>query len=426
MTSVDPDVGPVVVTRRLGGSPSKPAPTWRDRLGKYLARQLSRRALSGTISVQGEHGGFLVGDGDDHVVVKVHHPGAYRRTLRSGSIGLAESFIDGWWETDDLTRLIQLQIRNLEPLLARLDRLVALIDRPWSTLHRLRPPKKSTDRRNVRAHYDLPGELFEVMLDETMMYSCAYFSSSQSSLQEAQEAKLEMICVKLALGPDDHVLEIGSGWGGFAIYAARTRGCRVTTTTLSIEQRRVAMDRIAAAGLSERIEVLDRDYRDLSGNFDKLVSIEMIEAVDWRLHETFFRTCERLLKPEGAMLLQAITIEDRSFARARFNHDFIKELIFPGGCLPSVSHMVNTVTRTTDLRVVGLEDIGIHYATTLRHWRENFLERWAAVAPPGFGSEFTRLWELYLCYCEAGFLERHVSDVQMMLAGPSWRGTTSA
>jgi len=421
MTSDQPTIGPVTATMRGTTTTAEPRrPTWRDVLAKAAARRLSRGAPAGTINVEGPYGGFVVGKGGQSVHVRVNHPGAYRRTLRRGSIGLAETYIDGWWETDDLTGLIQIQIRNLEGLLSRLDDLVAVVDRPWSALHRLRKPTKSTDRHNVRAHYDLPGELFDVMLDESMMYSCAYFATPETSLHDAQLAKLEMICEKLDLGPSDHLLEIGSGWGGLAIYAARTRGCRVTTTTLSLEQRKVALERIDQAGLADRIEVLDRDYRDLEGTYSKLVSIEMIEAVDWRLHETFFRSCEGLLAPDGLMLIQAITIADRSFARARFNRDFIKELIFPGGCLPSVTHMTDTLTRTTHLRVVGLEDIGAHYAATLRHWRANFFERWGDVAPDGYGVEFARLWELYLCYCEAGFLERHVSDVQMLIAGPKW------
>lgn len=422
MIDEQPLIGPVTATKRAQRTESGDTPSERQsRIARRLLRLIARRAQTQTTRVIDEFGQFEFGTGSDVVEVRVHDTRTYWKSLTHGSIGLAESYIDGWWDTDDLTEFLRRQIHNLATPLSRLDDAVTLIDRPWSALQHLRRPSKASDRHNVRAHYDLPGELFDIMLDETMMYSCAYFDSPETSLHEAQLSKLEMICRKLDLGPDDHLLEIGSGWGGLAIYAARTRGCRVTTTTLSLEQRKVALARIEAAGLADRIDVLDRDYRDLTGTYDKLVSVEMIEAVDWRLHETFFTTCEHLLKPSGLMLIQAITIADRSYARARFHHDFIKEFIFPGGCLPSITSMTDTLTRTTELRVISLDDIGSHYVTTLQRWRENFSARWDDVAPPGFGSEFRRLWELYLAYCEAGFLERHVSDVQLVIAGPQWR-----
>jgi cyclopropane-fatty-acyl-phospholipid synthase len=286
---------------------------------------------------------------------------------------------------------------------------------------RLRPPSKSRDRENIAAHYDLSNEFFALMLDPTMAYSCGYFAEHGMSLEAAQRAKFEMIAAKLQLGPDDHVMEIGTGWGGFAIHAAERHGCRVTTTTISEAQRSLAEKRVAEHGLADRVTVLGADYRDLEGRFDALVSIEMIEAVDWRRHDQFFATCGRLLTDEGRMALQAITIEDASYERAKLHDDFVRAMVFPGGCLPSVSTIAASVARTSNLRIVDLQDIGTHYAETLRRWRANLEEHRAAVEHLGFDETFWRFWTLYLCYCEAAFVERHISDVQVVLARPGAR-----
>ena len=256
------------------------------------------------------------------------------------------------------------------------------------------------------------------MLDPTMAYSCGFFADEGTSLEAAQVAKFEMIAAKLRLGPEDHVIEIGTGWGGFAIHAAARHGCRVTTTTISEAQRSLAEKRVAEHGLSDRVTVLGEDYRDLRGRYDALVSIEMIEAVDWRRHDQFFATCARLLTDKGRMALQAITIEDASYERAKLHDDFIRAMVFPGGCLPSVSTIAASVARTSNLRIVDLEDIGPHYAETLRRWRANLVAQRPAVEALGFDGRFWRFWSLYLCYCEAAFMERHVSDVQLVLARP--------
>jgi len=393
-------------------------------LAPAVIRRLAGRIRRGTLAVEDDGdawSGWTVGHGDPFVRVTVHDRRTYDAILRHSSNGLADSYLDGWWDTDDLTGLIALLIDNLEVPLAGLDRLGALASGPLSLVRRRRAPSKESDRRNVRAHYDLPVELFTAMLDETMTYSCAVFETPETHLVDAQRAKLDRICTKLDLGPDDHVVEIGTGWGGFAVHAATHYGCRVTTTTLSRSQRELALRRVAEAGLADRVTVLGSDYRDLEGTFDKLVSIEMIEAVDWRRYDTFFATCRRLLRPDGLMLLQAITIADRSFERAKHHDDFIRRMVFPGGCIPSVTAMVDSLTRATDLRVLDLEDIGRHYAATLRAWHENVEKHWADVAATGLDERFHRLWSLYLCYCEAAFLERHISDVQVVIAGPRYR-----
>jgi cyclopropane-fatty-acyl-phospholipid synthase len=257
------------------------------------------------------------------------------------------------------------------------------------------------------------------MLDETMMYSCAYFDDDATSLHDASVAKIEKLCTKLDLGPHDHVLEIGSGWGGFALHAAARYGCRVTTVTISDAQYDVVRSRVAREGLEHLVEVRNEDYRDVTGSFDKLVSIEMIEAIGWRQLDTYFATCARLVKPSGMMALQAITINDLSYERAKNREDFIKSMIFPGGFLPSLEAIVRS-SSAADLHVVDLEDIGRHYAETLTRWRANLEAHDAEVRALGLGDEFHRMWEMYLRYCEAAFLERHISDVQVVLVGSQW------
>jgi cyclopropane-fatty-acyl-phospholipid synthase len=389
-----------------------------------VVRRLARHLRRGTLVVEDAAsgwGGWRAGTGGPSVRVTVHDTRAYGALLRHGSNGLADGYLEGWWDTEDLTGLIRLLGDNLSGPLGVLDRWGAVAAVPLSRVRRHRAPTPASDRRNVRAHYDLPVELFSAMLDETMTYSCAVFETPGMCLADAQRAKLDRICTKLDLGPDDHVVEIGTGWGGFAVHAATHYGCRVTTTTLSVSQRQVALERVAAAGLSDRVTVLGDDYRDLEGTYDKLVSIEMIEAVDWRRHDEYFATCARLLRPEGLMLLQAIVIADRSFERAKLHQDFIRRLIFPGGCLPSITAICDSLTRATPLRLLDTEDIGRHYATTLQAWRRQVDARWSEVEAAGLDDRFHRLWTLYLAYCEAAFLDRHISDVQMVMAGDAYR-----
>jgi cyclopropane-fatty-acyl-phospholipid synthase len=272
-------------------------------------------------------------------------------------------------------------------------------------------------RRRIAAHYDLGNELFELMLDETLMYSAALFPRPDASLREAQLHKLDAACRALDLGPRDHLLEIGTGWGAFAIHAASRYGCRVTTATISREQHALATRRVRAAGLHDRVTVLLRDYRDLEGRYDKLVSIEMIEAVGWLHFDTFFRRCGELLRPDGAALIQAITIDDRAYEVEKATRSFIKRYVFPGGCLPSKSVIARSVARVTDLEPLGLLDLTEHYPPTLRAWRARFE---AGAADLGYDERFRRLWRLYLSYCEGGFLERRIEVGQFLFGKPGW------
>jgi cyclopropane-fatty-acyl-phospholipid synthase len=384
--------------------------------------QRSSRDHRGTLRFEG--GGMpaarrqVSGAGDPDATVVVHDQRTWTALLRRGSRGLAESYIAGWWDTDDLTAVVRVALRRTTGLRRSLDTMARRSGGAAAAAQRLRPPSKHRDRENIAAHYDLSNEFFALMLDPTMAYSCGFFADDGTSLEAAQTAKFEMIAAKLRLGPEDHVIEIGTGWGGFAIHAAARRGCRVTTTTISEAQRSLAEKRVAEHGLSDRVTVLGEDYRDLQGRYDALVSIEMIEAVDWRRHDQFFATCGRLLTDQGRMALQAITIEDASYERAKLHDDFIRAMVFPGGCLPSVSTIATSVARTSNLRIVDLQDIGPHYAETLRRWRANLEGQRAAVEALGFDERFWRFWTLYLSYCEAAFMERHVSDVQLVLARP--------
>jgi cyclopropane-fatty-acyl-phospholipid synthase len=362
------------------------------------------------------------GHGLDAEVV-LHQPDAFYRSLAlSGSLGAAESYMRGEWHSPDLTRLVQLLVQNRE-VLDSMETGLARLSAPLAQVyHRLRPNTRRGGRANIAAHYDLGNDFFALFLDSNLMYSSAVFEREDMNLEEASRAKLERICSKLALTPDHHLLEIGTGWGGFALHAAREHGCRVTTTTLSAEQHRLATERVRAAGLADRVTVLCKDYRDLEGQYDRLVSIEMIEAVGHRFYPTFFRVCHERLKPDGLMLLQAITIEEHRYVRALREVDFIQRHIFPGSCIPSVHALMNAVATASDLRLVHLEDIGWHYAETMRHWRLRFMSRLDAVRALGHSETFIRMWEFYLCYCEGGFRERSISDVHLLLARPGWTG----
>ena len=360
--------------------------------------------------------------------VSVHDPAAYRAVLTRGSIGLGTSYAAGWWDSDDLVGVVRSAARRLTTRSGRVGRITGVLTRLGGvgpgrrSASRHGSDSRAEDRLAVQAHYDLGDEFFAAFLDPTLTYSCAYFERPGMSLEEASIAKLDRLCTKLDLGPDDEVLEIGTGWGSFAVHAAARYGCRVTTTTISDRQFAYASRRVAEAGLDHLVTVRNDDYRDLHGQWDKVVSIEMIEAVGWRQYRTFFEACARnILRPDGLMALQAIVIDDARYERAKRVDDFIKALVFPGSCIPSVGTIVAVTTGATDLRVVGLEDIGVHYAETLHRWRARFLDHRRAIAELGFDEPFLRTWDLYLAYCEAGFRERRISDVQMILAKPRWR-----
>jgi len=338
-----------------------------------------------------------------------------------GSRGMAEAYAAGWWDSPDLVAVVRVAARNartIDRVRAWLAPVRGPLVRARATLNR---NTRTRSRRGIAAHYDLGNQLFSRMLDPTMSYSCAVFDRPGMSLEQASVRKLELVCEKLALGPGDRVLEIGTGWGAFAIYAAQTRGCHVTTTTISREQREYAVEQVRRLGLQDRVRVLAQDYRDLSGRYDKLVSIEMIEAVGWQHLGTFFSRCSRLLEPHGAMLLQAITIDDRAYEVEKASRSFIKTHIFPGGCLPSLAVIARALGRRTDLQTVALHDITSHYVPTLRAWREGFLTHAEELDVLGYDQSFRRLWTLYLAYCEAGFAERRICDVQLLLAKPHCR-----
>ncbi|MFO1502274.1 MAG: cyclopropane-fatty-acyl-phospholipid synthase family protein [Steroidobacteraceae bacterium] len=352
----------------------------------------------------------------------VRDPQFWSLAAGGGTVGAGESYINGHWRCDDLTALVRIMVLNrhvmqeMEHGLAA--RASALLRR---LLHWANRNSRSGSARNIAAHYDLGNDLYRLMLDDTMAYSCGIYLSEDATLHEASIAKFDAVCRKLALTSSDHLVEIGTGWGGLAIHAAENYGCRVTTTTISREQHEFAKEKIAARGLADRITLLFKDYRDLSGKFDKLVSIEMIEAVGAKYLDTYFAKCSSLLKPGGAMLLQAITLQDQFYRQALKSVDYIQRFVFPGSFIPSVTAIADSVTRVTDMKLFNLEDIGPHYAPTLKAWRERFFANLDKVRALGYPDSFIRLWEFYLCYCEGGFAERQLGDVQMLLTKPDCR-----
>ena len=391
-----------------------------QRVARQIVSGLLARIGSGQLVVVEDGERRVFGSGAPTATVHVNSPRLWPMLARGGR-GMAESYMAGFWETDDLAKVIRIAALNVH-LLDDVRRRLAPVWAPYQRLRgALRSNTPTRSRRDISAHYDIGNDLFALMLDPTMMYSCALFEREGMTLEEAARAKLERACARLDLGPDDHVLEIGTGWGGFALHAAATRGCRVTTTTISREQRDHAVARVRAAGLEDRVTVLLDDYRELTGTYDKLVSIEMIEAVGWKDFGTFFARCSELLKPEGAMFLQAITIDDRAYQVEKGSKTFIRTYIFPNGCLPSLEVIARCVARRTDMGTVDLEDITPHYVETLRRWRANFDAAGDRVAELGYDERFRRLWRLYLSYCEAGFAERRIGLVQMVLAKPAWR-----
>jgi cyclopropane-fatty-acyl-phospholipid synthase len=361
------------------------------------------------------------------VTITVRDPGFYALAAFGGTVGAGESYIHGHWRCDDLTSLVRIMVLNRH-VMQDMEKGIAARGRSMlrRLLHWANRNSKRGSARNIAAHYDLGNELYKLMLDETMAYSCGIFLQEDATLHEASIAKFDAVCRKLALTSSDHLVEIGTGWGGLAIHAAERYGCRVTTTTISREQHDFAKEKIAARGLSDRITLLFDDYRDVRGQFDKLVSIEMIEAVGARYLDTYFRKCSSLLKPTGAMLLQAITLQDQYYARAVRSVDYIQRFVFPGSFIPSVSAITDSVTRVTDMKLFNFEDIGPHYAPTLRLWRERFFANINKVRALGYPESFNRLWEFYLCYCEGGFAERQLGDVQMLLTKPDCRRTPIA
>ncbi|MCA9305340.1 MAG: cyclopropane-fatty-acyl-phospholipid synthase family protein [Phycisphaerales bacterium] len=397
-----------------------------ETVGRRVARSAISRVATGkvrlvdheanlTMESPGDPGGLPV------PTIRVLDPAFYSAAAFGGSVGVGEAFIEGAWETDDLPGLIEVMTINLvatESLDGAIARLIAPLSRAAYWLER---NTRAGSRRNIVAHYDLGNDFFRLFLDRTMTYSSAIFKNGAVTLEQAQIEKMDRACRKLALKPSDHLLEIGTGWGSMAIHAASKYGCRVTTTTISDEQHAYAQRRVSDAGLGDRVHVIKRDYRDLDGRFDKLVSIEMIEAVGSSNVGTYFDICSRCLASDGAALIQAIVIRDQFYQQAARRRDFLKKYIFPGSCLMGVRSMLSAIESRTDLRLWHMEDFGPDYATTLSHWRRAFLSQVEEVRAMGFDNNFIRMWEYYLAYCEGVFRARQTGVVQMLLVKPMCR-----
>jgi cyclopropane-fatty-acyl-phospholipid synthase len=398
--------------------------TWFDRLCRKFALNFLSQLKFGEITVVEGNQRFRFGDefAELKTVITVVEPAFYQKLVLSGSVGGGEAYINGWWRCDNLTTLVRIFALNLTTL-DKLDSALSRLGRPMLKLLNWRNRNSvSQAQKNIAAHYDLGNDLYRLFLDDSMMYSSAVYPEPSATLASAQQHKLKMICDKLQLKASDHLVEIGTGWGGMAIFAAQHYGCQVTTTTISQQQYDYAKAQISALGLENKINLLLRDYRQLSGQYDKLVSIEMIEAVGEEYLDTYFAKCSSLLKPNGLMVLQAITIVDQRYQQYVREVDFIKRYVFPGGCLPSISRMTDAINRKTDLVVRQLQDIGLDYARTLKHWCDNFMHERDSVHKLGYDDNFVRLWQFYLCYCEGGFLERATSAVHLVLSKPQHRG----
>lgn len=350
------------------------------------------------------------------VSLEIHNPRFYRRVVTEGDLGVAQSLIDGDITCNDLTNLVQLFVRNMD-LTDRLESPGARVIRQFKRIgHWLRRNTIGRSRKNIEAHYDLGNDFYALWLDPTMNYSSGIFKSREDSMETASIEKMDRLCRRLDLQPSDHLLEIGTGWGALACYAAEHYGCQVTTTTISQQQFELASRRVRDRGLEDKVKVISKDYRDLQGQYDKIVTVEMIEAVGHQFYSSFFEKCKSLLTPEGQMMMQAIVIADHRYESHIRNVDFISQYIFPGGSLPSISELTSTASASGSMRLVELVDITPHYAETLRRWRESFMKQLPAVRGLGYDNKFIRMWHYYLCYCEAGFEERQINTVQMMFS----------
>lgn len=391
-----------------------------DRLAARVVSRLLEGLSDGRLTIEGPFGTQTFGRTTGLAgTISVHDASLFTRVLTGGTLGAARAYVDGQWSADDLTAVCRVFARNLDTAY-QLDDGWARLSAPWFKMaQRLRRNTPRGSRRNIQAHYDLGNDFFALFLDESMTYSCGIFDRPDATLFDASMAKIDRLCRKLDLGPSDHLVEIGTGWGALAIHAAATYGCRVTTATISREQHRLARERVLAAGLEHRIDVQLVDYRDLRGQYSKLVSVEMIEAVGAEFLDTFFATCRRLLAPGGRMVLQAITVPDVRYERYLRTVDFIEQDVFPGSRLVSVGAMRAAARRTGDLRPGRVDDLTPHYAETLRQWRQRFHARQDDVRRLGYSEALIRQWDLYLASCEAGFAERSTGLVQMEFDRPS-------
>ena len=400
--------------------------SWRSTaLAKRLVFKLFNQLRHGELVIQDGDTTYRFGGGDVSIApsatVVIHEQRAYSRILTGGTMGAAEAYIDGDWSTEQLTDVTRVFSANIPILEAMKHKQNWFIKAGVKLAHAARKNSVSGSRENIAAHYDLGNEFFSLFLDPSLMYSSAVYPKGSDNLAEASQHKLKLICEDLELKPTDHLVEIGTGWGGMAIYAAENYGCNVTTTTISKEQLDYARAEVERRGLQDKVTLLFEDYRNLSGQFDKLVSIEMIEAVGHEYFDTYFGRVSSLLKPDGKAVIQAITINEQRYEDYRKSVDFIKRYIFPGGCLPSLNIISGALTRTTDMQIIDLRDIAIDYAKTLKHWHEAFMAELDAVKSLGFDEKFIRMWRFYLSYCEGGFRERIIGTYQITMAKPYYR-----
>ena len=346
----------------------------------------------------------------------IHSQEFYVFTGSGGALGIAEAYILGYWTADDVVMLMRIILKNRSILLSLDSGITKLLSPINKLIHKSRQNTIKGSKENIFAHYDLSNDFYKLWLDPTMTYSCAFYIESNADLEDASIEKLDRICRKLKLSENDSVLEIGTGWGSFSIHAAKNYGCRITTTTISDQQYHYAKKRVAEEGMESRINVLNKDYRTLDGKYDKIISIEMIEAVGYEYISEYFIKVSSLLKPDGLMALQGITYNDHNFDVYKDSVDFIKKYIFPGSCLISVAQIIDVVKKKTDLSMIDMEDITLHYVKTLSTWRKNFMRVLPEVKKMGYSQAFINMWEFYFLYCEAGFIERNIGDVQLVFA----------
>ena len=407
---------------KIGLRSAEAAVRWMRPLAERSLKSRLKKLTKGGLTIkQGDSAEFFGEPRGIRATVEIQSPHFWTDIVLGGSLGAAESYILGRWRADELTAVCRIFARNLD--------LSDGMERGWAggasiaakCLHALNRNTRRGVASNIAAHYDIGNDFFRLLLDETMNYSCAVFRSNDEPLKVASTHKMDLACRKLDLRPSDHLLEIGTGWGGLAIHAAREYGCRVRTVTISSEQYRLAWERVKAAGMEDRVDVRLQDYRDLTGSFDKIVSIEMIEAVGHEFIPEYFARCSSLLKHDGLMLLQGILMAEHRYESYRRSADFIQRYVFPGSCLVSMATMAQAVATQSDMRMIHLEDLAPHYGETLRRWKSNFRNHLPEIRALGYSEGFIRLWEYYLSYCEAGFEERLVGNVQLLLAKPGNR-----
>ena len=399
--------------------------TFIDKIARRLVLNYFNNITEGEVTVLEKNERTVFGNATSNfpfkATLKVQSPKMFLDIAAKGLNGAGEAYIKGRWVCDNLTALVQIFTHNREAANNMEGGLASLCIWAFKLAHILKKNNRQGSLKNIHAHYDLGNDFFSTFLDDTKMYSCGIFEKPESSLHEASVAKIDRICKKMNLSSQDHVLEIGTGWGGFALHAAKNYGCRITTTTISDEQFSYAINLMKVNGLDSQVIVLKQDYRDLVGQFDKLVSIEMIEAVGYQYYKTFFKKCGQLLKKNGQMMIQAIVIVDNLFEESKNFVDFIKQYIFPGSCIPSITALCSAAASSSDMRLFHLEDITPHYAKTLKKWRERFVQNKTEVKNLGFTEAFIRMWFFYLCYCEGGFMERQIGNVQMLFTKPLCR-----